>query len=149
MINLGWFRSSPSYKIVLHLFFRLTLRKQKFQTFFFFIWEFRASLVVHWWRIHLPVLETWVQSLVQENPTCHGPAKPMNHNNWDCAVKPRTSTTEPMCCNHWSPLHSGAWRLQQKKLLQQETLPTGTNSSPHSLQLQKSTRSNKDLIQPK
>ena len=27
----------------------------------------------YWWlRIHLPVQETWVQSLVQEDPTCHG-----------------------------------------------------------------------------
>ena len=25
-----------------------------------------------WLRIHLPMQETWVQSLVQEDPTCHG-----------------------------------------------------------------------------
>ena len=40
-------------------------------------WDF---LVVQWLRIHLPIQETHVQSLVQENPKCHGATKPMGHN---------------------------------------------------------------------
>ena len=39
-----------------------------------------TSLVAQSLRIHLPVQGTWVQSLVQEDPTCHGATKPMCHN---------------------------------------------------------------------
>ena len=31
-------------------------------------------------RIHLPVQETQVPSLILEDPACHGPTKPMCHN---------------------------------------------------------------------
>ena len=49
-----------------------------------------ASLVVQWWRICLPMQETWVQSLIQEDPTCCGAMKPMRHNYWACAPEPRS-----------------------------------------------------------
>ena len=39
-----------------------------------------ASLVAQWLRIHLPVQETWVQSLVWENFTCQGATKLMHYN---------------------------------------------------------------------
>ena len=39
-----------------------------------------TSLVVKWLRIRLPMQGTWVQSLVWEDPTCHGATKPMCHN---------------------------------------------------------------------
>ena len=39
-----------------------------------------ASLVVQWLRICLPMQETWVRALVQEDPTCRGATKPMRHN---------------------------------------------------------------------
>ena len=39
-----------------------------------------TSLVAQWLRIHLPMQGTQVQSLVQEDPTCHGAAKPVHHN---------------------------------------------------------------------
>ena len=46
-----------------------------------------------WWlsgrRICLPVQETWVQSLVQEDPTCHRKAKLMCHNYRTCPLEPR------------------------------------------------------------
>ena len=38
---------------------------------------------------------TWVQSLVWEDPTCHGAPKPMRHNYWACAV-------EPVSHNYWA-----------------------------------------------
>ena len=41
---------------------------------------FSTSLVVQWLRIHLLMLGTWVQSLVQEDSTCHGVAKTMYGN---------------------------------------------------------------------
>ena len=40
----------------------------------------RASLAAQWLRIHLPMQGTWVQALVQEDPTCRGATKPMSHN---------------------------------------------------------------------
>ena len=39
-----------------------------------------ASLVAQWIRICLPMQGTQVQSLVQEDPTCHGATKPVRHN---------------------------------------------------------------------
>ena len=44
----------------------------------------RTSLVVQWLRIHLPVQGTQVLSLVWEDPTCRGAARPMRHNYWAC-----------------------------------------------------------------
>ena len=38
------------------------------------------SLVAQWLRIHLPVQGPWVPSLVWEDPTYLGAAKPMNRN---------------------------------------------------------------------
>ena len=40
----------------------------------------RTSLVVQWLRIQLPMQRTWVHSLVQEDPTCHGAPKLVFHN---------------------------------------------------------------------
>ena len=39
-----------------------------------------TSLVVQWLRIRLPMQGTRVRALVQEDPTCHGAAKPVHHN---------------------------------------------------------------------
>ena len=38
----------------------------------------RASLVVQWISICLPMQGTRVQGLAQEDPTCHGATKPMH-----------------------------------------------------------------------
>jgi len=35
--------------------------------------------MVQWLRIHLPMQGGWVQSLVWEDPTCHGATKPVPH----------------------------------------------------------------------
>ena len=48
---------------------------------------------IQWLRIHLPMQGTWVQSLVQENPTCDGATKPMHGNYWS------PSTLEPVLHN--------------------------------------------------
>ena len=42
----------------------------------------RASLVIQWLRMHLPMRGTWVWPLVWEDPTCHGATKPMYRNYW-------------------------------------------------------------------
>ena len=40
----------------------------------------RASLVVRWLRICLPMQGTRVRALVWEDPTCHGATRPVSHN---------------------------------------------------------------------
>ena len=40
----------------------------------------RASLVVQWLRVHLPMQGTRVRALVWEDPTCRGAAGPVSHN---------------------------------------------------------------------
>ena len=70
-----------------------------------------SSVVIQWWRIHLPIQEIWVQSPVREA------TKPMCHDNWACALEP-CSTTEA-----WEPrVHA----LQQEKSLQWAHLTPGT-----------------------
>ena len=39
-----------------------------------------ASLVVQWLRVRLPMPGTQVRSLVWDDPTCRGAAKPVHHN---------------------------------------------------------------------
>ena len=41
--------------------------------------NFWTSLVVQWFRIHLAMQGTWVQSLVQEDPVDLGATKPIHH----------------------------------------------------------------------
>ena len=48
----------------------------------------KTSLVVQWLRIHLQMLGTWVQSLVREDPTCHGATNPMSHKDQAHAPEP-------------------------------------------------------------
>ena len=72
----------------------------------------RASLMVQWIRVCLPMQGIQVQSPVQEDPTCHGATKPMSHNYWTCALEPvshnywahvpqllKPARLEPMLCN--------------------------------------------------
>ena len=54
-----------------------------------------TSLVAQWLGIHLPTQGTWVQSLVQEDPTWRRATKPVHHNYWACTV-------EPVSHNHWA-----------------------------------------------
>ena len=39
----------------------------------------QTSLVALWLRIRLPMLETWVQSLTWEDPTCRETTNSMHH----------------------------------------------------------------------
>ena len=70
----------------------------------------RTPLVVEWLRIHLPVQGTQVQSLVQEDSTCHGPTRPVGHkycsphtpepvlHNTAFAMRSPRTTTESAAC---------------------------------------------------
>ena len=68
-----------------------------------------ASLVLQWFRIHLPMQGTWIRSLIQEDPTCCGATKPWCHNYRSLRA------LEAMLCNEKSrhnekPVH-GNWRV--------------------------------------
>ena len=42
--------------------------------------QYRASLVVQWLRICLPMQGTRVRALVWEDPICRGVTRPVSHN---------------------------------------------------------------------
>lgn len=54
----------------------------------------RASLVVLWLEIHHAMQGTLVWSLVWEDSTCWGQAKPMQHDNWAWALRAGATVTE-------------------------------------------------------
>ena len=58
-------------------------------------YHWRASLVVQWLRIRLPMQGTCIRALVLEDPTCRLATKPMHHNYWACAL-------EPASHNYWA-----------------------------------------------
>ena len=92
---------------------------------------FRTSLVVQWLRICLPIQETRVRSLEQEDSTFHGTTKLASWSSW------RQCTLKPVLCN--------------EKSLQWEGPPPQLQSSPYSLQLEKAcvVHNNEDPAQPK
>ena len=51
--------------------------------------ELKTSLVAQWIRIRLPMQETKVPPLLQEDSTCWGITKPMLHNFWGHVLEPR------------------------------------------------------------
>ena len=86
------------------------LRKKKYV--YIYIYLHGTSLVAQWIRIHLPVQETQVRSLLQEDSTCCRATKPMHHNYWACALEPtshnywvhmpqllKPELPEPVLCN--------------------------------------------------
>ena len=60
----------------------VNLRQHVITLYHLKITSWGTSLVVQWLRIRLPMQRTWVQSLVWEDPTCHGATKPVRHNCW-------------------------------------------------------------------
>ena len=67
---------------------------------------------------------------------CHGTTKHVHYNYWACALEPRNHS-------HWS-LHTLEPCSQQEKPRQWEAHVPQIESSLHSLQVEKSPRSNKD-----
>ena len=65
--------------------------------------------------------ETRAQSLVREDPTCHGPAKPGCRNYWACGLEPGSlnirnpHTLEPMRRNKRSLSDGKPTRHKEKK----------------------------------
>ena len=92
-------------------------------------------------RTHLPMQETRIQSLIQEDPTCPGATKPVRHNYWACAL-------EPTSHNHWSR-HTLQPALEEKPPQWEARTRQATRQEPHSPQREKSPHSNEDPVQPK
>ena len=84
----------------------------------------------------LSVQETWVQSLIREDPRCYGATKPMHHNYWACALELRSH-------NYWG-LHTLEFKLCNKRSHHNEKPAHRNQSSPNSLQLKKGACSNGD-----
>ena len=114
-----------------------------------FKWAFKrsplgTSLVVQWLSICLPMQETRVRALVQEDPTCHGATKPMYHNYWARALEspsrnywahvpqllsPRAATTEAHML--WGPCATTTEALTPRtRALQQEKPPQWEAHAP-------------------
>ena len=98
-------------------------------------------------RIHLPVQETGVRSLIWEDPTCHGATKSMHHNYRACDL-------EPESWNYWiyvpqllKLVHPKVQALKQEKPLQWEARKLQLECGPHSLKLEKSLHSNTQCSQ--
>ena len=87
--------------------------------------------MVQWVRILLPVQRAWVQSLVQEDSTCHGATKPMI---W-CL---RLATAEPTC-QLLKPAHSRTHKpqLMSPCAVTTEVCALQLESSLHCLHLEK------------
>ena len=67
-----------------------------------------TSLVLQWLTIHLPMQETWVLSLLQEDSICCGAPKPMLHNYWAYALEPTVqfSSVIQSCLTLFDPVDS-------------------------------------------
>ena len=75
---------------------------------------------------------------------CHRATKPVCHKYWACALEPRShndwATEAYVLYSPWSAI---------REATAMRSLCTAMNSSPHSLQLEKSPHSSEDLAQPK
>ena len=108
-----------------------------------------ASLVAQWLRVRLPVQGTRVQSLVREDPTCHGATKPLHHGYWACAL-------ELASRNYWSlrtrtaeARAPGAGARPQEKPPQWEARAPKRRVDPAVCNWRTPVHSNEDPMQPK
>ena len=74
------------------------------------IWKtiHRASLMVQWLRIHLPMQGAQVRSLLGEDPTCHGATNSVCHKNWTGALKPTSHNYWALISQLLKPVHPRA-----------------------------------------
>ena len=85
---------------------------------------YRASLVAQWQKkkkkIHLPMQDIWVWSLVWKDPTRHGATKPVGHSYWACAQEPGSPNYWAHVLQLLEPVSPRARAPQQEKPLQSE-----------------------------
>ena len=83
--------------MVIYILSFLTLKQR--------VWE--TSLVAQWISVCLPTQGTWVQSLVEEDPTYCGETKPVYHND-------QVDALEPASHSYWAHMPRTC-TLQQEK----------------------------------
>ena len=98
--------------------------------------------MVQWWRICLPIQETWIRPLIREDPTCLRATKPMHHNYWACSLEPGSHSSWAHMPQLRKPGCLGA-RAPQEKPLQWGARAPQLESSPCSWQLEKSKKATK------
>ena len=96
-------------------------------------------------KIPLPMQETWVRSLIWDDPTCHGATKLTHHNYEARALEPRSHNSWAHVW-HCSPTALEPVLHNQKSHSNKPALQL--EGSPCSPQLEKSLRSNEDPAQP-
>ena len=87
---------------------------------------FRTSLAVQWIRICLQCCWTWVRSLVSEDFTCLGAAKPMHHNSWACVLQ----LLKPTCLEPVRPDARSHWNEKPAHHDEERPLLSVTRESP-------------------
>ena len=84
--------------------------------------------------------DTRVQSLIQEDSTCHGATKTVCHNYWECALEPRSCDYRAQVLQLLKLTHPKARALQQDKPPQREAQALQRERSPRLTQREKSPR---------
>ena len=102
-----------------------------------------VSLVAQWQRICLPIQKRWVQSLIQEDPTCCGATIPVCHDYWTCALEPGSHNSWALVPQLLKPRCPIAHVLQQEQPLQWEICVPQLESSPHSHNYRKTSAATK------
>ena len=79
--------------------------------------------------------ETWVWSLIWEDPTCQGATEPVIHNHWACALAPGAAAAEAhvpgVCALRWEATavrRPGTTAREQPPLATQEKSHTATKT---------------------
>ena len=106
-----------------------------------------ASLVAQWWRICLPMQETQVQSLIQEDPTHCGATKPMQRSCWACALEPGSRSCWAHALRCWSLCALGPVRCNRS--CHNEKPVHCNQEQPPCTATRESLHRNKDPAQPK
>ena len=102
--------------------------------------------MAQWWRICFPMQETWVPSVIWEDPTCHGATKPLSHNYWSCAVlsSPAAPTEACMPLSLWPPTEDPlGW---EAPTLQREMSPDSSQLEKPHIPVKTHTANNKSIF---
>ena len=98
----------------------------------------QASLVAQWLRIHLPMQQTQVQALVQEDPRSRS-TWPGFHNYWACALEPGSWSRRACVLRLLSPCAPGP-RFTTREATAVRSPSNAMKSSSHSPQCEKPTQ---------
>ena len=105
--------------------------------------------MAQWLRIRLPMQGTWVQSLVQEDPTCRGATKSVHHSYWACALEPMNPQLLNPCATATEACAPRARAPQQEKPPQWEACTPQWRVARARGNWRKPKPSNEDPTQPK